>query len=137
MPEKQSFIVRSKQIRGDAVIAVQEIQAEPVIQVIIKPYRKDKSAEQLGYLWAGVLPSISKYLEESGKDKGNHWSADDIYLWMIKRYAKKHVIDLFDEIIVAEKSASHMDTQDMSEFIERIIQHMAEEGFAVPPPEYR
>ena len=137
MPERQLFIVTSKGIRGAAVVAVQEIQADPVMQVIIKPYRKNKSAEQLGYLWAGVLPSISKWLEETGKDQGQHMSADDLYDWFIDEYAEKRIITHNGKSKVSVKSASKMNTKEMSEFIERIIQHMGEQGFAVPLSEYR
>ena len=135
MPERQSFIVRDKRIRGNAVVAVQNIQSEPVMQVIIKPYRKSKSEEQLGYLWAGVLPSISRHIEESG---GQHFSTEDIYDWMIDEYAEKHIVSINGVDKVATKSASKMNTKDMSEFIEKIIQFAAVElSFAVPLSEYR
>ena len=137
MPEQRLFIVRNKGIRGAAVVAVQEIQAEPVMQVIIKPYRKSKSAEQLGYLFAGVLPSISKWLEETGLDRGEHQSVDDLYEWFIDEYAEKHIVTAFGMDKVSSKSASKMNTKEMSYFIERIIRHMAEKGFAVPLSEYR
>ena len=135
MSEAKSFIVRNKAIRGNAVVAVQEIQEEPIMEVIIKPYRKSKSQEQLGYLWAGVLPSISRHIEESG---GKHFSADDIYDWMLDEYGEKHIVSIKGVDKVAVKSASKMNTKEMSDFIEKIIQFAAVElSFAVPPSEYR
>jgi len=135
MSDRQSFIVRNKAIRGNAVVAVQNIQAEPIMQVTIKPYRKSKSDEQLGYLWAGVLPAISKHIEESG---GDHYSTQDIYDWMIDEYTEKHIVSILGKDKVSSKSASKMNTKEMSEFIERIIQFAAEElEFAVPLSEYR
>ena len=138
MPDKQSFIIRSKQIRGNAVVAVQEIQAEPVMQVIIKPYRKSKSAEQLGYLWAGVLPSICKHLQDTGLDKGVNYTPQDIYDWMIDEYSEKHIVSIMGKDKVSNLSASKMNTKEMSEFTDRIIQFAASElDFAVPLPEYK
>ena len=125
-------------IRGNAVVAVQEIQAEPVMQVIIKPYRKSKSAEQLGYLWAGVLPAICKHLQDTGLDKGVNYTPQDIYDWMIDEYSEKHIVSIMGKDKVSNISASKMNTKQMSEFIEKIIQFAAEElNFAVPLSEYR
>lgn len=135
MTDKQSFIIRNKRILDNAVSAVQAIQDEPVMQVIIKPYRKSKSEEQLGYLWAGVLPSICKHLADTGLDQGAHYTPDDIYEWMVDEYAETRVVTIQGKSKIAKLSASKMNTKEMATFIENIIQHAADKmGFAVPLP---
>ena len=49
------FIIRSKDIRQRCIEAVSVITSEPLQVVEIKDYRKDKSREQLGYLFGVVL----------------------------------------------------------------------------------
>jgi hypothetical protein len=139
--DKQRFILwpNRPDIRQRARVAVEATQAEEKPwEVVIRPYRKDKSQEQLGYLWAGVLPAICKHLEETGLDRGAHYTPDDVYEWMVDEYAEKRVITIDGVPKVANKSASKMNTKQMSDFIDRVIQHAAEKmKCVVPLPDYR
>ena len=51
MTDPQRFIVRDKAIRGRAMYAVAHITHEPLMEVIVRPYRKDRTAAQNALLW--------------------------------------------------------------------------------------
>jgi len=134
MPERQSFIIRSKQVRGNAVVAVQEIQAEPVMVVTIKPYRKSKTQEQLGYLWTAVIPTIRRHIEDS---VGESYSDQNIYDWFVDEMAEHEVVSINGKPKITKVSASKMNVRQMSEFIDKIIMYSAENlQCVIPPPTY-
>jgi hypothetical protein len=136
--EQQSFIVRSKMIRGNAVVAVQNIGAEPIMQVTIKPYRKSKTDEQRGYLFGVVFKKIREKIEDSG---GGHYTGEDIYAWMIDEYGEERLVQIDGKTKVTRLTVSNMNTKEMSTFIDRVIIHAATseqlDHLAIPPPEYR
>jgi len=136
--DKQSFIIRDYEIRSRAAHAVNQLEPDPLMQVTIKPYRKNKSQEQLGYLWAGVLPSICQHLEDTGMAGEAHYTPEDIYDWMISEYAEMRVVELGGKQRVVMRSASKMNTAQMSDFIDKIIQHAAMYmDLVIPPPDWR
>lgn len=126
----QHFIIRSKDIRRNAAEAVAHIAAEPLMEVIIREYRKSKTQEQLGYLWGVVLPTIQKHIEDS---TGDHYTTDDIYAWMIDEYGQDRVVTINGKPKVVKLTASKMNTAEMSEFIDSVIRHAAAHmGLVVP-----
>ena len=128
------YIIRDEIIRARAADDVRHIKAEPLQEVIIRDYRKDKSHEQLGYLFGVVLKHLSEFIEDSG---GEHYTTDELYGWMIDEYGEDKVVTLDGKPKVIKLTASKMNTQQMSDFIDRVIIHAAEMGCAVPPPEER
>ena len=130
----QRIIVRDKQLRKRAADLVGMITSDPLQEVIIRDYRKDKSAEQLGYLFGVVLKTLSEFIEDSG---GEHWTTDELYGWMADEYCDDKVVTVDGKPKVVKVTASKMNTKQMHEFIERIVRHAAEMGCAIPPPEYR
>lgn len=134
---KQRFLLQPTRpgIRDRAIEAIWDAPDDEPVEVIVRPYKKRKSAEQLGYLWGGILPAICQFIEDS---EGKHFTPDDVYEWMLDEYGERRVVEFEGVPKVIVTSASRMNVEQMSKFIERIIQHMAaEKGFAVPLSEYR
>ena len=78
--DKQRFIIRDKGIKHNAVQAVQCITGDPLMVVEVKPYRKSKTAEQLGYACSVVFPTIRQHVEDAGLGS---FSDDDVYQDML------------------------------------------------------
>ena len=118
----QHFIIRNPDIRTNAVRAVSQITQDPLTEVIIRLYKKSKSQEQLGYLFGVVLKMIQEHIEDS---TGEHYTTDELYGWFIEKYGEAKVVTIGKEHIVTRKTASKMNTKEMHDFIERVIQHAA------------
>jgi len=128
--EKQEFIIRSKEIRHNAARAVSEIASDPIMSVTIKPYKKSKSQEQLGYLFGVVLKKIQEHVEDS---TGQHYTTDDLYQWFIEEYGHDRVVEIGGKMKITRRTASRMTTAEMADFITRVIQHAAEHMDCVIP----
>ena len=126
----QHFIVRNLDIRTNAVRAVSEITQEPMQEVIIRDYKKSKSQEQLGYLFGVVLKMIQEHIEDS---TGDHYTTEDLYNWFIDEYGHERVVIVNDKPKITRRTASRMNTKEMHDFIERVIQHAASDmGLVIP-----
>ena len=130
MSEGTTFVNRDKGIRYNAEKAVSVITGDPLMTVTIKPYRKSKTQEQLGYLWAGVLPAIVQHIEDS---TGEHYTTDDVYSWMVEQFADDRVVTIGGKPKVLKVSASKMNITEISGFIDRVVTFAAMELDLVIP----
>ena len=136
-PDAQRFILypHMPTIGENAIAAITEAvrwRGEGIWEVTLKPYRKNKSQEQLGYLFSTVLPAIQEYVEES---TGDYYSVDNIYSFMVDKYAEHSVVTICGEPKVIRVSASKMSIKQMSEFLDKIINHAAVDmGLTIPEP---
>jgi hypothetical protein len=129
------IIVRDQQLRSRAVDLVRDLPLEPMQEVIIRDYRKDKTLAQLGYLFGVVFTEIQKHIEDS---QGDFYTTEELYDWFIDEYGESRVVTLHGKPKVVKLTASGMNTKEMSEFTERVIMHAAEHmGLAISPPEER
>ena len=108
--------------RRYALEMLSQIPDEPIHEVIIRPYRKSKSQEQLAYLYGVVLKTIQQHIEDT---TGDHYTVDDIYNWMIEEYGEAKVVNIGGVDKLTKLTASRMNVKQMSEFIERVVQHAA------------
>lgn len=119
----RAYTLRSEQVRGNLLEFIRDIDLDGKLQrVVISDYRKNKTQEQLGYLWGVVLPTIRQHIEDS---TGEHFTDDDIYGWFIDRFANSKAVTVSGQCRIVKTTASQMSTAEMSDFIERIIQHAA------------
>jgi len=101
--------------------------------VEIKDYRKDKSREQLGYLFGVVLKAVQVHIEDS---KGERYTTDDLYAWFCDEFCEDHIVIINGKPKVTKVTASKMNTAQMADFITRVIQFAADElDVVVPWPE--
>ena len=121
---KQRFVlwIDRPEIRFNCVQAIDDLPREIAWQVDIKPYVKNKTQDQLGYLWGAVLPAICQHIEDS---VGDHYTSEEVYGWMIDEYAEDRVVTINGKPKVIKLTASKMHVKEMSEFIDRIINHAA------------
>lgn len=81
--------------------------------VVVEPISEVKTKESLGYYWKAIVKII-------GDDLG--WTKQDMHKWL--KAECSYGIDVSD-----------MDRKEFSEYIDRCIKRLAEEGIHVPSPE--
>ena len=118
------FIIREKAIRQRAVEAVKVITSDPLMQVEIKPFVDDKTAEQRGWFHkiCGLLGMETGYTKEQTKNlaKGR------VFGLMTLKFG-----DI--EMIVPAKSSESLNKKEYSDLIEEVYLMAGEAGFALPP----
>ena len=124
------FIIRSKDIRQRCLEAVSVITSDVIQEVTIKPYVKNKSAAQLGYLWSTVIPTIRQHVEDA---TGDRYTDQDIYDYYIDELAPHRVVTISGKPKVVHISASQMTVADMQTFLTDIINVAAEDYDCVIP----
>ena len=124
------FTLRTETVRANLLAYFRELPLDPIMRVTIKKYRKNKSQEQLGYLWGVVLPTIGQHIEDSN---GQHFNDQEIYGWFIDEYANSRPVTINNRCRIVKTTASQMSTAEMSIFIDRIIMHAAEHMQCVIP----
>lgn len=102
--------------------ALREAPSDIPVEVVLRPFKKSKSQQQLGYLFGVVFPAIRQHVLYS---VGDSYTDDDIYQWMLDEYAHSRVITINGKPKIVKQSASKMKVNDMSNFIECVIQHAA------------
>ena len=107
----QTYIIRSKEIRRDAAQAVSHIQADPLMEVIIRPHRKRRSLDQNNKRHA----MINDLAEFTGHDA-----------YELKGYIKG---------LMGIKHTSDMDKMPFVDLIERTYALGAELGYTWPKDE--
>jgi len=119
---KQKFILwpNMPTVKHSTLEYIRYLDQSRTWEVTVSQYRKSKSQAQLGYLFAVVLPTIQKHVEDS---TGDHYSIDDLYQWHVEKYAQKAIVTVAGQSAAVTKSASKMNTKDMAEFIDAIIRH--------------
>ena len=127
----RAFTITSEQVRANLLEYIRGIDMDGRLQrVVINDYRKNKTQEQLGYLWGVVLPTISQHIEDSN---GQHFTDEEIYGWFIDEYANSRPVTINNRCRIVKTTASQMSTAEMSNFIDRIIMHAAEHMQCVIP----
>lgn len=95
------------------------------ITLVVERRAKDRSKEQLGYLWGVVYPEMSNH---------TGMSPEDIHDALKSKYLKRKVLwrgyDMF-----SPRSTSQLTVGEMAEFISNVILEAGEMGIEVPPPD--
>ncbi len=129
---KQRFILRTADIQRNAGEAVDNLEAEPLMEVIIQEYVESKTREQLGYLFAGILPAIRQHIMDT---TGETYTVDNIYNYLVDSFAEHSVVTINGKPKVIRVSASKMSVKQMTKFIEEILQYAAEDlSLVIPDP---
>ena len=93
----------------------------------IKPYRKSKTLEQLGYYFSSVVPTA---MEWQGLIK------DDADMWLRKKMVKPRHIEIMGETFEIRPSIAKMKIKEMSSYIDDCINFLGSHGQYVAPPTY-
>jgi len=95
------------------------------ITLIVERKAKDRSKEQLGYLWGVVYPCISEY---------TGYSPEDLHELFKAKFLKNKMVWRGSDIFTV-KSTQQLKSGEMAEFITNVIVEAADLGIEVPPPD--
>ena len=122
---KHTFDQKTRAINYIANLIIEE---KIEYEVIVKPYKKSKTLEQLGYYFAVVVPTVSAW---QGLVK------DDADLFLREKCAKPRYLEILGETFVIKASIAKMKVDEMSQYIDDCINFLGSHGEAVPPPRYK
>jgi len=128
---KQTYKIISNQHRQRCVEHIRELSLDPVQQVVIQDYKKNRSLEQNAAYWAVYLPAIRKKINESfGADN----SLDAIHEFMKDRFLDSKTELVMGEVKVLTKTATKLTTKEWSKYIESIEHWCVDnlDGFHLP-----
>jgi len=147
---KGKFIIRSEEHRQGAIEAIRSLELDPVHELVIRPYHKDRSAEQNSLYWKWLtvigdhLGEPKDALHETYKDRWlvSIYERDNPdYAEMIQalravwhKGMKTEAVNLRKKV-VAMTSTTTATVKQMNEYMTSIERHAAELGVRLPFPE--
>ena len=96
--------------------------------VSVKPYKENKTLDQLGYYFSAVVPVCAMW-------QGLTKSDADIFLK--EKCAKPRIIEVMNEVFEVRASIAKMKVDEMSKYIDDCINFLGSHGEYVPPPTYK
>lgn len=131
------YKIRNGQIPNERAKHDREAVAQAVLllpnnytwSVEIKQWREKRSNAQIAYFWAGIVNPI---VEETGNDK------DTIHDYLCIEYWGSEVVDVFGKKkkrpVQTLTSPEPVSVENMVNFCEWCVSHMAEHGIIIEPP---
>ena len=125
--QQRTFRIISRTAKINALQAVKDLMKEDNAEVIIRPYRENKTAEQRGF-WHVLLKIMS---DETG------YRQDEVKELIKKKLLGTRVIKIGSLEKEVTESSEAQSKLDYSALIEGTYQLAAEAGIALPNPRYR
>jgi len=128
MATKKRIILREPRHRDYAQTFVGELRIVPdaPLEVVIRPYKKNRSIEQNNTYWDWVATI--------GNDLG--YPKDDMHEVLMRKFLKPHSIEIDGEVIEVF-STKRLNTKEMSAYMEHIMRFAAEMDIPLRDPEAR
>lgn len=126
--DKQTFIVRSEEVRANLMREVAAMQIVTPQEVTIKPYKKSRSLEQnaLYWKWCGIIAS----------DTGHN--ADEIHEFCKIKFLEPVFVEINGEVHEARRTTTKLKVDEMSAFMNKVHAWATGElGILLPLPEER
>jgi len=114
--------------RGMTFINALIIDAKHEYEILIRPYKKNKTLEQLGYYFAAVVPVCSAW---------QGLAAEDADIFLKHKCCTPRIMEVMGEVIEVRASIAKMNIAEMSEYIDACITFLGTHCQAVPPPPYK
>jgi len=135
------YILRSETQREGVMRYIERLRIQtpptadhPLMEVVVRKYRKPKSLEQGGYLWAAVYPAIAQHICDS---VGEVVSPETLHDDMKERFLIPFIRQGTDGMRREDRfyTTKGMDRGAMARFLDQILAYAAEYlGCYVPPP---
>ena len=130
----EQFRIVNDDVRRNCLAAIQRLPDEPVHEVIIKPFRKNRSLAQNRLYWMW-LREIRDFLEAA---TGQHYSDEELHDFYRKRFLPTRVIEINGETDIARKSTRRLTVKQFSEYLERLeyycLHELQEPLYLTRPP---
>ena len=126
----EMIISDKKDLVGIYVKMSEKLKKEGTIKVSINSF-SSKTKEQLGYYWSTIVPIITNELNERGLASARLTQADINEVLNKKFFAKQVVVD--GEMQMIPRSKASATKEEMSQFIEDVINWASNIGIDIPP----
>lgn len=97
-------------------------------EITVRPYKENKTKDQLGYYWSAVVPAC---MDWQGLVK------DDADIWLKEICAIPRILTVLGEVYEVRASIAKMKVDEMSKYIDDCINFMGTQGCYVPPPTWK
>lgn len=128
----KEYIIREKYDLYDAMEEILEVWKVSKLVKIQASSVRSKSKQQLGYYWAVILPTLTRFINDSGL-VSMKVSKSDVNEILNKKFFYKE-IKVGNEIERVVKSKSGATMEQMREFIDNVLDYCTNLGVYVPPP---
>lgn len=127
------FILRDSSVKGVACVAINALPQEPVFEVIIREYKKNRSLAQNNLLWMW-LTEISKFLDI---EHGIKCTPDNLKVEFQERFLGHTTYAKSDGTLgQVLRGTSGLNTAQFTDFMTRIeVYAQSELGCRLPHPE--
>lgn len=119
--QRGQVVHRHKKIYDDYLMS--QFKEGAIVEVSIKPYRKDRTANQNSYYWL--------YLRVIEDETGN--ASGDLHEFFKRKFLPPRFITVMKETIKIPASTTKLSVEDMSNYMDKI---QAETGIPMPVPEW-
>jgi len=104
------------------------IEPKTEYEVIVKPYKRSKTPEQLGYYWSAIVPAC---MDWQGLTK------DDADIFLKEKCAIPRVMTIMGEEFEIRASIAKMKIDEKSKYIDDCVNFLGSHGQYVPLPRIR
>lgn len=124
------FIIKSKEIRAHCVDYVSRITSEPLLEVVIREYKENRTLEQNNYLWGVVYPEIRKFMFETTGEDG---TCEEWHEVLKVKFAEPKIIEKMG--VSAVKYTTTGSKKKFNLYLDRLFNYFAELGLNIPSPD--
>ena len=127
-----TYLLASDHLTAQALATIRELPRDGSWQVVVAPYRRNRSLAQnrLYWLWLKV---IADHVFET---TGQQVSDEDMHEWFKARFLGTRIVEVNGEAVRAAKSTRTLSVAEFSQYLERIDHFAAEHlGLTLPHPQ--
>lgn len=127
----QRFRIVTQRARATAATRVANLELEPVMEVVIKPYKKDRTLAQNSLMWMWF-----SIIRDALRDAGENYSKDDVHDFFVDEFLPTRAIKIRGETKVVQITTSRLKVKEFSEFLNNVDHHCGSEwGISLPHPD--
>lgn len=130
----REYIINDKSQLRPILADVFKILLKRPVRIKVSSTRGSKTHDQLGYYYSSIIPAVRQYF----RDNGYHSSETTdikIHLFLKDKFFTNEKVDIvLNREIRTIKSLADATIEEMSEYLEEVIQWAGSEGIDIPEP---
>jgi len=120
------FILRTPEVRRNALLAIQSLPAHPLQEVVIREHKKRRTNPQNAYYWV-LVTTLAQWSAET---------PEDMHELLAYRLLPVRHKELDGKIIALRTSTASLSTREFSAYVDQVQALIQSMGLTVPPPEH-
>lgn len=123
---------RTEAIEQSFRMMLKGLDTSIAVQVILEPFKKPRTNQQLAYLFGVVYPTVF----EAGGDKLQGFDKNDLHEWFLMEYGGAETVEVLGRVKHKPlRRSGKFSATEFSEFLEFIQRRCADLGIDIPDPE--